>query len=259
MPRADAYIANLFPLGASKTVVRNKVLTPLEVISLTNALRADAADFYYSGWVSFLDALNGINKGFYTWATVKLYYSVFYAFRASLAIDDVCAFHIGRSSFTVLGKVGATPNSCTDNGTHKTVLKTFQRTNPSHPLVSQQIDLRDAIDWLVDIRESANYGQPRFQEPNCGSEFSSVVANGLRKSLNAYVADSSFPYMFDPDHAVVAYPLRTLQLIGAQLLTAALPGLSEDEQKFPKNRAMDSSGSLAVIIAELKRLAVLTV
>lgn len=257
MPRADAYISSLFPRGTSKAFVRSKVLTPLEVVSLTSGLRADAADFYYSGWISFLDALNGINKGFYTWATVKLYYSVFYSFRASLANDDVCSFYVNNSSFTVISQAGAQPVSCIDRGTHKNILKTFQRRNPSHPLVSQQIDLIEAVDWLVGMRESANYGQAKFAEPNCGNAFMQVNKHGLRKLINAYVNEQSFPYVFDPDHAIVAYPLRTLQLIGAQLVPAALPILSEEEQLFLKSRARDTSGTLSAVTSELKRLTLL--
>lgn len=254
MPRADAYISSFFSRGASKAVVRSKVLAPLEAASLSNALRVDAADLYYSGWVTFLDALNGIDKGFYTWATVKLYYSVFYTLRASLAIDDVCAFHVDRSSFTVRAQAGAAPVSSMDRGTHKAVLNSFERENSTHPLVSQQIDLKRAVDWLVDKRESANYGHPRFSEPNCGNEFDYVFTNGLRKTLNAYITEPSFLYVFDPDHAMVAYPLRALQLIGAQIVATGSLGLAENEQTFLKSRARDDRGNLPVIISEMKRL-----
>src|ERR1035441_9769374 len=123
MPRGDRYISGLFSPGSSKAVVRSRSLTPVEAASLNNGLRADAADYYYSGWVSFLDALHGINRGFYTWATVKLYYTVFYTFRSSLALDDICAFHVDRSPFTVVAQVGGSPVSCTDPGTHKSVMR----------------------------------------------------------------------------------------------------------------------------------------
>jgi uncharacterized protein (UPF0332 family) len=258
MPRADTHISSFFALGASKTVVRNRALAPLEAAALSNGLRADGADLYYSGWVSFLDALHGINKGFYTWATIKLYYSVFYAFGASLAYDDVCTFHVNKSYYTVLAQTGAMPVSCTDRGTHKTVLKAFQRRNPNHALVSQQIDLEDAVDWLMHKRESANYGQPRFSEPGYGHEFSYVVANGLRKTLNAYVTEPTFLYVFDPDHAIVAYPLRALQLIGTQLMAATPAGLTEDEKHFLRSKARDDSGSLSTLLSEMKRLTLLT-
>src|SRR5262249_4912283 len=141
MPRADRYIASLFNPGSSKTTVRSKVLTPLEAASLSEGLQADAADYYYSAWVSFLDALHGVTKGFYTWPTVKLFFSVFYAFRASLVHSGVCAFHIENSSFTVDAVAGAAPISCSDRGTYRTVLKTFQRRNGNHPLMSQRIGI----------------------------------------------------------------------------------------------------------------------
>ena len=208
MPRADSYISGLIGTGASRTLVRSKILTNVEAAALGNALRVDAADCYYSAWVSFLDAIHGVNKGFYTWATVKLYYCVFYAFRASLSFDDVCAFHVGRAQFTVVSQAGASPVSCTDPGTHKAVMRTFQRQNPTHPLLSQQIDLQDAPDWFIEKRESANYGEGRFSEPECGAEFDFILANGVRKAINAYLEERTFNFVFDPDHAMIAYPLK---------------------------------------------------
>ena len=258
MPRADKYIAALFPSGASKTAVRSRVLTQVEAAALSNGLQSDAADFYYSGWVTFLDALHGVEKGFYTWATVKLYYSVFYALRAALAHDDVCAFHVGASSYTVVAQAGSLPLSCTDRGTHGTVLRTFQRRNPGHALVSQQIDLEDAVDWLMHKREAANYARGRFSEPECSSELAQVARNGLRKTLNAYVADTSFSYVFDPDHAMVAYPLRALQLVGTVLAARGPATLDDDEKQFLKLRTRDASGGLAVLMSEMKRLKLLT-
>ena len=254
MPRADTFISSLYSPGASKAVVRSRVLRPSEAAAASSGLRADAADLYYSAWVSFLDALHGINKGFYTWATVKLYYSVFYAFRASLALDDVCAFHVGRSPYIVIVKAGGTPVSCIDTGTHKTVLKTFQRRNRNHVLVSQQIGLEDAVDWLIERREIANYGHSRFTEPDCAREFDYVAESGLRNALNAYLPDAQFLYVFQPAHAMLAYPLRSLQLIGDQLMAAIPTGLTKDEQQFLRARAKDNCGNLAMLLAEMKRL-----
>jgi hypothetical protein len=255
MPRADKYIAGLFPSNTGRPAVRAKVLTPSEAFNLANALRADAADLYYSGWISFLDALNGIKKAFYTWATVKLYYSVFYSFRASLALSDVCAFHVERPHFIVLAQPGEAPVSCTDSGTHKVVLKSFQSRNPNHLLVSQKIGLDEAVDWLIDKREAANYGEPRFTEPDSISEFDFIVSRGMRKTLNAYLSEKSSLYVFDPDHAIVAFPLRTLQLIGDQMMaTFPTSGVAVDEQRFLKASARDDSGYLSQLVSEMRRL-----
>ena len=254
MPRADIYISGLFALGAGRTRVRSRVLTPLEATSLSNGLRADAGDFYYSSWVSFLDALRGINMEFYTWSMVKLYDCVFYAFRASLAANDLCAFYVDRSQYLVAARAGATPASSTDRGTHKAVMKGFQRQNPGHPLVSQQIDLQDAVDWLIEKRESANYGQARYTEPGCGTEFDYVLKNGLRQAINGYLTDLSFAYVFDPDHAMIAYPLRALGMVGDQLNAGGLVGVSEDEGRFLSSSARDRTGVLPALLAEMRHL-----
>ena len=253
MARADKYMSSLLP-GANKTVVRNHVLTPVEALSLQNGLLADSADFYYAAWITFLDAVNGLNKGFYTWATVKLYYSVFYAFRASLAQSKICAFHLKQSSFTVDAVAGMKPVSCTEQGTHKTVLKTFQRRFATHPLVSQQIGLDDAVDWLMKQREAANYNRSRFTEQECGDHFNFLAGNGLRVALNAYLNDHVYLYTFDPDHAILAYPVVALRLIGNSVTAAASFSLESIERDFLKQRARDHAGSLPLVLAELKRL-----
>jgi hypothetical protein len=258
MPQSQTYLSSLFPIASNKAVVRAKVLTPTEVVSLASALRSDAADYYYSAWISFLDALNGIGKGFHTWATVKLYYAVFYAFRASLALDNVCIFHVNRSAFIVEALAGANPRSSSDAGTHKTVLRAFQRHNPTHPLLSQQIDLLEAVDWLIDQRESANYGRARFDEPHASSLFDHISENGVRRSLAEYVADASMTYTFDRDHAILAYPLQALRLIGSQLQPALLGTADAEEQEFLRSRARDQAGPLALIINLLKQLTLLS-
>ncbi|HRI11427.1 MAG TPA: hypothetical protein PLX89_00345 [Verrucomicrobiota bacterium] len=224
---------------------------------MSRGLSADAGDLYYSAWISFLDALHGIEKGLCTWATIKLYYSVFYALRASLAVNDICAFHVDRSSYIVLARAGQSPTSCAERGTHKTVMKTFARQNPGHPLISQQIALSDAVDWLIDQRESANYRRVRFAEPDCGEGLAHVVKCGVRRSLNGYLAEPSLLYVFDPDHALVAYPMRALQLVGNQLVGAGLIAFSEEEQVFLRRHSRDRSGGLAVLISEMKRLTLL--
>ena len=255
MPRADKYMAGLFPRSASRAVVRAKVLRPFEAASLSATLQADATDLYYSGWVSFLDALNGIRTGFYTWATTKLYYSVFYTFRASLALDDICTFHVSRPHYIVLAQSGQLPASCSEPGTHRAVVKTFQKQNPDHTLMSQQIALKDAVDWLMGKREAANYSDPKFSEPGSRTELQFIAATGIRRTLTAYLADKSSLYVFDPDHAMVAYPLRALQLIGDQFsASGSTGGLALDEQQFLRLRAKDGSGSLTILVSEMKRL-----
>jgi hypothetical protein len=85
-----------------------------------------------------------------------------------------------------------------------------------------------------------------------------MVANGLRRALNAYLSEPTPLYVFDPDHAIVAYPLRALQLVGSQLAPGGIIALSEDEQAFLRGRARDQAGNLPFLITEMERLTLLT-
>jgi hypothetical protein len=77
-----------------------------------------------------------------------------------------------------------------------------------------------AVEWFMGMRESANYDDQMFTKPNPTREFQFIAANRIRKTLNAYLNEKSSLYIFDPDYAMVAFPLHTLQLIGHQLMVA---------------------------------------
>ena len=212
-------MAGLFTAGASKMVVRTKTLTLLESATLDRALLSDAADSYYSAWVSFIDALRGIQCHCYTWSTVKLYYSTFYSLRSALALAKICAFHVGNFSFSVKALPNQAPVSCTEKGTHKTVMKTFEREHAGHLLVSQQIDLQDALDWLMTKRgKVASYRQTRFKDPDAPPEFSFVASKkGSAESAQLVPRRDDPSHVFDPQHALLAYPLKALQMVGEML------------------------------------------
>ena len=47
----------------------------------------DAIDFFYSGILSFAEGIDSIFLKRFSWATVKLYYSIYYLIRASMAAN----------------------------------------------------------------------------------------------------------------------------------------------------------------------------
>lgn len=258
MGLADQYASSLFPTPINNTNIRNRSLTPLEAISLSSALHTDCVDSYYSAWVTFVDALHGIHKKLFSWATVKLYYSTFYALRSSLAVDHYCIFHVNRTQCYIEATSGSNPTISTDSGTHKTVLRSFQRVNSGHPLCSQTIDLLTPFDWLVEKREAANYRAARFSDPTPAQHLRFAATTGLRKALNAYINDTTHLHTFDPDHAIISFPLQALRSTGQQLIAAGLATPpSEQEQSLILSAARDGAGQLTPLIQELKKLKVL--
>ena len=82
MHHAQAYVINHW-----RAPYVNRIVTARDEVQLAKCLDADAADYTFSSLVSLADALSGIRQGFFSWSTVKLYYSVFYALRAFLAVN----------------------------------------------------------------------------------------------------------------------------------------------------------------------------
>jgi hypothetical protein len=252
MPRADRFASSLFPATANKTAVRARVFTPVESASLGQALSEDAGDLYFSAWITFIDGLTGIQNQFFSWATVKMYYCLFYALRGFLSSRGFCTFHVGDSYYSVSNQPGASPTSSQDRGDHKAVANTFVRVVPSHRLLSQAIDLQPPLTWFTKLREQANYQRQRFLEPNFIDEFRQLERVGLRRLLNTYSADQTDTYTFDRDHAVLAFPLKALRLIGDDMRGAGLISATTDERQFLRAKARDAAGSLPVLQAEMR-------
>jgi len=191
-------------------------LTQTDVKMLLRYLEDDAKSYLYSSIVSVADAISGINEKFLTWATVKLYYATFYALRSLLAMNGVCIFYIKKSStrstpFILTAQIGQKATKG-DGTTHKLVLNTFSSLNVEPRLLSQQIGLEQPLEWLMNKREEANYKIPKFPEPEVPKHFEKVVTFGVRKVVKDYLSDTLDLYLFDPDHAILAYPLTVIQL-----------------------------------------------
>jgi hypothetical protein len=97
MHKSQNYLlTSIYPSSPSTTLIISHVLSAIEARKLQSYLKEDAVDYLYSAAVSLGDALCGVTRSLFTWATVKLYYSVFYAMRARLALKGFYLFYIGN-------------------------------------------------------------------------------------------------------------------------------------------------------------------
>lgn len=65
--RSNIYVDNGQQVP-NKNAVQGYAFTHQERTLVTNELHVDASSYLYSGLVSFLDALQGLQAGFYSWA-----------------------------------------------------------------------------------------------------------------------------------------------------------------------------------------------
>ncbi len=195
-------------------------LSDVQARNLRNLLREDSQKSYYSALISLADALQAVDRGFYSWTSVKLYYLTYFLLRAHLAIDGVVLFHLGSSPKWCEAKSGNVPETpkgpkgqLGKDTSHKMAFNVFYERYPGNILLSQEIATKRPDLWLQEVREYFNYKQSKFTEPLCPPHFLFVEKHGIRRSLEAYFSDSSYSYAFDPDHAILAYPIAMIGLV----------------------------------------------
>jgi hypothetical protein len=221
MPHLAAAAINAWLTGQEAIPVTQPVLDSTHRAIISPALNADARGIYYSAVLTVADAINGISAGYFSWGTIKLYYAAFYAARVILAANDVALFYPanGKPHSLVL-----LPGQCAkkEKGvTHKVVWEVLARELSTSTLLGS-IGSQSASQWLMSLREEANYKTPRFPDPMVPQHFAALDSAGIENAFVAYVTDTSFLYSFDPDHAALAFPLECLRGAGVALRRRSL-------------------------------------
>ncbi|MEX5491903.1 hypothetical protein ABFV51_01750 [Pseudomonas asgharzadehiana] len=247
MHQAQKYIENTLRPLAPANKLTNVSLGAAQATSLQLALKKDAEGYLYSGVVSIGDAVQALERTMYTWATVKLYYALFYLLRNILAERGIVLFYDGTKPFSWSCKAGQMPVK-RDGPTHKVVLKTFREVCPNSILISQPIGSSDALSWMMRLREEANYTNAKFTEPLPPSHFLKVSEQGIRRTISAYSKDDSFLYAFDPEHAILALPIEALKE-ALSFLSAKGEEIAEDERRYLAGLYFDKAGPLSEMVS----------
>jgi hypothetical protein len=243
MSTASQFLCTLFAgKKVAHSAVASESLTYSEANSLTLALNNDAAGFFYSSAVTFACGLKSLNAKHYSWATVHLYYSLFYSLRSWLASEGHCLFYYTEKAFMLQSKALSQPSR--KNGpSHDIVLNEFRRLFPSDAVVTGVIDVTPALQWMKHRREEANYHTERFGDPACPWHFNRVERSPLRRLLSTYLNDNSYQWEFDPDHATIALPLSVLVRQRTRLDSKGIKvSVSQAEARFLRDSSQDSQG-----------------
>ena len=213
----------------ARAPVLRRPLQPADASHLATLLLTEAGEYFYSASVSLCDGLNGVGGGYYSWATVKLYYAAFYCVSALLARNGICVFHHGRKPRYMRARPGSIPANAKGN-THKVAWEIFAQEFPNNVLLAT-IDGRMSYEWLRNLRDQANYTNTAFWEPAVPPHFAWVDNAGVTRCVTAYAADTQFQYAFDKDHAAIAFPVECLKHAFDSLGSVAA-GFAEDQKAF---------------------------
>ncbi|WP_147300588.1 hypothetical protein [Lysobacter silvisoli] len=239
---APLLIRSFVSMPDNPAAIKGLVLTSTQAASLSAALEEDAKGAIYSAVVSFADAVSGLQKGYFSWATVKLYYVCFYLAKAAIARRGYCVFYVGKSPFCLDATPGASPQSRSGNS-HTVVTSLYKHEVTVGVLNSQPIDGAHAFDWLTCRREDVNYRDVRFSDPEVPEWFANVDAYGVRRIVGDYLSDPTL-YAFDAAHAMIALPLEVLRQESQSQLKFPGLGLAEVEVEVLRRLFTDKRGPI---------------
>lgn len=255
MPRSSNAVVALLGNPVTVDKVDRFVFDSAAAASVSAALLTDARDHYYSALISFVEAIRGINEGFYSWSVVKFYYSTFYSIQSLLASEFLGVVYVTFDTSQKKGKpfsfsavAGQQLKGVRISSSHEFVFKQFEKNFPNHFLNSSQIAGENAFDWLRTLRESVNYKESPFSEPEAPSCMKIVATHSVRDCIATYIKERQGLYVFDADHAMLAFPLRSLTFAFERCKLSGASALREEQMGFLLKICKDKNGLLSRLI-----------
>lgn len=198
---------------------KNYVLTNRDITEIMPLINQDALDFFNNAVISFSEGIDSIFNKRFSWATVKLYYSVYYLLRASLCCYNYALLR-NRRMYRLKIAVGESPYSTCNkkyNTTHEGTISHYKDVcSGSDVLLTNHIGDMDAYEWMEYVRNVVNYLDVSFREPACLDFWdiykTAVNDNTLSSLLNMLENDTNNIYCFQEDYAVVAIPIKRMKL-----------------------------------------------
>lgn len=184
--------------------------------TIKGILQKDSTDFFYSWTLSLFEWIHWLQNYRYSWAVVKLYYSLYYFTRSFLAINNIWIIR-NKSLFYIKNSYWEIPKQNTDkdwNTTHKWIIKIFLNEFwKTDYYSSNRIEDMNSYEWMLDLREHINYRVSSFYEPDLYYIFKDIdkyiSENELNILLEKYLdIKEKGLYIFSPEHAFLAIPLN---------------------------------------------------
>lgn len=216
----------------------------LDIPLYRNAKKEDILSFYYKALLSFSEGIDAFSRGNYTWATIKLYYSVYFGLRVSLLCRNIVLVRATKHLYKfkiAFGEQYDKPKEMTDHGgTIHTYVDLFQRTDY---FCSNPLEGINAYFWLKDCREIVNYKEGEFHDPDTLTIWNDIIKDmaqiGLKKTLSLYVKEKD-KYCFLPEYAVLAIPLNRILAVAQEVKNEISDKLNDTQRDWVKTILQDN-------------------
>ena len=125
-------------------------LTKQQAEDLRNLLESEIVPYYYKALLSYMECIPALSKKLFSWATVRLYYSVFYAIKAYLACNNIAILRAERKVFYVKAKENELIKRCDDSTDHKGTILTMCKLFKNNDLL-----LSNSIEGVVPMDDGS--------------------------------------------------------------------------------------------------------
>jgi hypothetical protein len=188
----------------------------IEASGLARVFTNDSPAVAQAAFASLVDAILAVSGRRFTWATVKLYYFVFYAIRSLLLIGGTHVFYVNSRPYSILAKSGAVFHRRSGTS-HGITFSEFRSSYSADALISQPIGIyNDPLEWMENLRNAASYSTAPFPDPQPPDCFIPQQQR-LRRWISDYFAEGTPIYPFQQEHAVIAYPIFAIRRLSAEL------------------------------------------
>lgn len=221
--RSQQLFESFFTVGGNppfkqikKSVYENTSLTQQQAQQLHVSLLQEVSELYYKSLISFAEAYVRIKHNSYSWPTIELYYSVYYATRAFLNAYDYAILRAERRLFFIKARPNESFKKCQNTTDHKATFEILQRFFKNDYLLSNQIDNMNAYDWIMARREDVNYRDRSFKDPDSPDFWETInrelTQETVKEVIEKLTSDSTGLYVFQPDYAVLGVPIKRIML-----------------------------------------------
>jgi hypothetical protein len=234
--------------------IGNYSLTSIDKSHLDNCLKSDRDGFFINALISYSSAINGIKTNNYSWAFVKLYYSLFYAIKTELSINDYVIFYHMDKLYCTENIVGNTFFRLHGNS-HDAIFDFYSKTYSNNLFVTNKINNTKSFKWFKDVRDLVNYRINPMTDPDSPIKFH-VSDKNMRDLLHTYLSDSLNIYTFDEEHAYLSFTTKIIDNIFNYYVDSNSKNvyLSNGTFKHISLNLCDKRGPLSLLIDRLKRI-----
>ncbi len=231
-------------LKQKKTLITQHNLSQSDVATLKSNLTTDCVDYFYNGLVCFSEGFYNAYFKRYAWATIKLYYSLYYFMRTSLATQNYTLLNLG-SIYRLKISRGETPFGSNHNkykSTHGGTISHYKETFTNKDiLLTNSIGTSESTyDWYKEAREIVNYKKIPFcneasfiNEWNVFNNFSSN--NKIDELIGILLNDRRHLCTFQEDYALISIPINLLKQTISNIKTSNMNFIDKEHVSSLKN------------------------